>query len=295
MRVRVGQLLLSLWLLGLLVDTGMSARRSRWCSMEASRVKLLVSAGVSGIRAQDANASRTVSGERLYQIHCAACHGPRGEGAQGPTLATPSMTRATTEELLLKIIKDGLPGTEMPGSRLDSEELKQLANFVLALGKLPFETVIGDASRGEQLYVGKGACAQCHALNGRGSAFGPDLTGIGLKRGAAHLRQSLLDPAADVPKSFAQYRPGTSLPENYLQVRLVTRAGRRLSGVRVNEDTFSIQVRELNGHVHSFFKEELKELHKDWGKSLMPSYRGVFTATELEDVVAFLVSLRGAR
>lgn len=234
-------------------------------------------------------------GERLYQIHCASCHGPRGEGAQGPTLATATLMRATNEETLLKIIKDGLPGTEMPGSRLDSAELKQLTGFVLALGKLPLDAITGDATRGERLYFDKGDCAQCHALNGLGSAFGPDLTGIGLKRGAAHLRQSLVEPAADVPKSFAQYRPGTSLPENYLQVRLVTRSGRRLSGVRVNEDTFSIQVRTLNGRVHSFFKDELKELHKDWGKSVMPSYRGVFTEAELEDVVAFLVSLKGER
>ncbi len=234
-------------------------------------------------------------GARLYQIHCAACHGPRGEGAQGPTLAAPTLPRASTEELLLKIIKDGLPGTEMPGSRLDETEIKQLGVFVLALGKLPIEPVSGDAQRGAQLYFGKGACAQCHALKGRGGAFGPDLTGIGLQRGAAHLRQSLLEPAADVPKSFAQYRPGTSVPENFVQVRLVTRAGHRISGVRVNEDTFSIQVRTLDGRVHSFFKEELKELHKDWGKSAMLSYRGVFSATELEDVVAFLVSLRGER
>ena len=40
---------------------------------------------------------------------------------------------------------------------------------------------------------------------------------------------------------------------------------------------------------------ELAELHRDWGVSPMPPYGGVFSATELDDVVAFLVSLRGVK
>jgi hypothetical protein len=61
--------------------------------------------------------------------------------------------------------------------------------------------------------------------------------------------------------------------------------------VRVNEDTFSIQLRDSSDQVHSFFKSDLTELHKDWGKSPMPSYREVFSNLELDDVVAFLASL----
>ncbi len=293
MKRGTGKLLLTVWLLGLPGYAPLPA-----CSLDggpiAAEEKPLGSGRSHGTPA-GWKPCVPRDGARLYQTHCAACHGPRGEGAQGPTLATPMLARATTEELLLKIIKDGLPGTEMPGSRLDGAEIKQLGAFVLALGKLPIETISGDAKRGEQLYFGKGACTQCHALNGRGSGFGPDLTGIGLQRGAAHLRQSLLEPEADVPKSFAQYRPGTSVPENYVQVRLVTRAGRRFSGVRVNEDTFSIQVRTLDGRVHSFFKAELKALHKDWGKSAMPSYGAVFSKDELEDVIAFLAAQRGGK
>ncbi len=234
-------------------------------------------------------------GARLFQVHCAACHGPQGEGGTAPTLAVPKLVRATTEQLLVNIIRDGIPGTEMPRSRLAGEKIQQLAAYVRKLGQAPPTTATGNAKRGEQLYFTKGNCAQCHARNGQGGAFGPDLSEIGLKRGAAHLRDSLLDPEADVPKSVATYRPGTSIADNFLQLRVVMRDGKRITGVRVNEDTFTIQLREASGRVHSFFKSELSELHKDWGKSPMPSYRAVFSKEELDDLVAFLLSLRGEK
>jgi cytochrome c oxidase cbb3-type subunit 3 len=234
-------------------------------------------------------------GARLYQTHCAACHGQTGAGGSGPILATPRLVRAANEAALFKIIKEGLAGTEMPSSRLDDAQLKLLAAFVQQLGQLPPEPVRGVAGRGAQLYAGKGDCAACHAIKGQGSAYGPDLSEIGLRRGAQHLLTSLLDPAADVPKSYAQYRPGTAVADNFVLVRVVTRGGQRLSGVRVNEDSFTIHLRELNGRVHSFFKAELRELHKDWGKSSMPSYRGALTESELDDVVAYLLTLRGER
>ena len=84
------------------------------------------------------------------------------------------------------------------------------------------------------------------------------------------------------------------MPDNFLRVRVVTQDGKAISGVRVDEDTFTIQIRDDSDHLYSFRKNELRELHKDWGKSPMPSYRGVFTESELQDVVAYLASLQGA-
>jgi putative heme-binding domain-containing protein len=240
-------------------------------------------------------AGQPSQGERLFQAHCAGCHGPKGEGGSGPTLATPALVRATTEQLLIKVIAEGLPGTEMPRSRLDKEQIQQIADFVRRLGQLPPERVPGDPRRGKELFLEKGVCAQCHAINGRGGALGPDLTEIGLRRGALYLRVALTDPEADVPKSFSVFRADASIPENFLQVRVVTKDGRRLGGARINEDTFSIQFRDSAGRVHSFFKSDLAELHKDWGKSSMPSYRDFFSKEELDDVVAYLVSLRGGK
>jgi cytochrome c oxidase cbb3-type subunit 3 len=235
------------------------------------------------------------AGQKLFLAHCSFCHGPNGEGDRGPTLAQPSLPRATDDVVLQNIIKSGLSGTEMPGSRLFPDQIQAVAAFVRSLGRRPRETVAGDAARGGQLYATKGACATCHTLNGHGAAIGPDLGRIGLRRSPAYLRRALTEPGAEVPLEFSPWRSEVSLPVNFLFVRAVPKKGEPVAGVRVNEDTFSIQVRDLSGRVHSFFFSELAELHRDWGVSPMPAYGAVFTATELDDVVAFLVSLRGEK
>jgi cytochrome c oxidase cbb3-type subunit 3 len=238
--------------------------------------------------------STFTEGARLFQMHCATCHGAQGGGGRGPALAVPKLTRAPDAEALIKIVKSGISGTEMPRFKLLPNELDQLAGWVLQLGRLPPERVKGNAQRGSQLFATKGACAQCHSVDGYGGAVGPDLTEIGLRRGAAYLRTALVDPSADVPKTSAVYRQDVSLSENFLMVRIVTKDGRAFTGVRVNEDTFSLQLRDLANGLHSFYKSELAELHKDWGQSPMPSYRAVFSDDELDDLVAYLASLKGS-
>lgn len=232
-------------------------------------------------------------GERLYQTDCASCHGPRGEGGVGPPLAVPRLNRVRDGEALVKLIGRGVEETEMPPSRRTGAEIAALATWVQRLAQRPPEKVPGDARRGERLYLGKGGCAICHAIAGRGGALGPDLSDIGLRRGASHLRTALVQPEAAVPRAFSSYRNDVSLTQNFLQVRVVTAAGEELVGVRVNEDTFSIQVRDATNRIRSFWKAELRALHKDWGRSPMPSYATAFSAAELDDLVAFLVAQRG--
>jgi cytochrome c oxidase cbb3-type subunit 3 len=221
------------------------------------------------------------NGQQLFIGQCARCHGSRGEGGRGAVLATPRLRHAPDDESLFLVIRDGIRGTEMPaGYAVDTRETWQLAAYVRSLGRMAAETVPGDPKRGQELYGTKGRCSQCHITSGQGGSLGPELTEIGSRRSAAHLRAAVLDPES-------------RLPEGFLEVRLVTKDGLGITGVRVNEDTFSIQVVDLNGGLHSFFKEDLKELRRDAGKSPMPSFRGVFSAQEVDDLVAYLVSLRG--
>ena len=220
------------------------------------------------------------NGEKLFQNHCALCHGPKGEGGRGPILARAKLSRAPDDAALLKILEDGIRGTEMPGAdSMSEQEMKQTAAYVRSLGKLPQKPVPGDPSHGADIYRAKGNCATCHSIKGEGGISGPDLAGIGGKRSAAYLRESLADP-------------GAAVPEGYLRVTVVTKEGSRITGVRVNEDSFSLQIRDDSGRSYSFWKHEIAQADKQRGKSPMPSYKGQLSDDELTDLVAYLASLK---
>lgn len=220
------------------------------------------------------------AGKKLFENQCAICHGQTGEGGRGPVLARPRLSRAPDDASLAKVIEEGIRGTEMPsGDSMSEKEIRQVAAYVRTLGKIPSKPVPGDATRGAALYRGKGACAGCHMLNGEGGVSAPDLTGVGARRSAAYLKESILTPEAAVP-------------DGYMLVTVRTRDGAPVTGVRANEDSFSIQLRDAAGRLHSFWKAEIGEPVKQRGKSPMPSYQGTLTDEEVTDLVAYLASLK---
>jgi cytochrome c oxidase cbb3-type subunit 3 len=224
-----------------------------------------------------------LNGEKLFQVHCALCHGPKGVGGRGPVLTRARLSRAPDDATLLKVIEDGIRGTEMPGAgAMSDREIRQTAAYVRSLGKVAVKPVPGDAAHGAEVYSGKGACAGCHAIRGEGGVGGPDLSGIGDSRSAAYLRESIVTP-------------GAAVPEGYLLVAVTPTAGASVTGVRVNEDSFSIQIRDSNGATHSFWKKDVAKLEPMRGKSPMPSYQGQLSDTELTDLVAYLASLKEAK
>lgn len=219
-------------------------------------------------------------GKRLFSSNCAVCHGPQGEGGRGANLARPKLLRATDDRSLFLVIRQGVPGTEMPPAWLvlNEHEMWQVTAYVRSLGRIAPEPVSGNAQQGGKIFKTSG-CAGCHQVGGDGGRMGPPLTDVGARRGTAFLRAKLLEPASE-------------LPEDFLQVELVGRDGKRISGIRLNEDNYSIQVRDLSDRLLSFWKDELASVEKQRGRSPMPSYRGKLSDRELDDVVAYLVSLR---
>jgi putative heme-binding domain-containing protein len=232
--------------------------------------------------------------ERQFRVSCGPCHGTHGEGGRGPALAVAKLPRAPDDVTLSAIISAGIPGTQMPGTRMTADERQQLVNYVRSLGKTLPQAADGDRSAGERIFWAKGNCGHCHTVGARGGRIGPDLTSVGLTRGPDHLRAALLDPASAIPDSFTVYRRVVFMPDNFLQVRLMTRDGRSLTGLRVDEDAFTIQIRDYSDRIYSFRKDELRQIVKDWGKTPMPAYGETLSAGEIRDVVAYLSSLRGA-
>jgi len=218
-------------------------------------------------------------GRKLYAGRCAGCHGPAGDGGKGANLATPVLSRAQDDLGLYRVIRFGLPETEMPSHNMTEREIWQMAAFVRTLGRTEGDNASGDPVRGASLVKGKGACLSCHIIDGKGGQTGPALSDIGQRRSPTYLRNKLLDPSADLSSGFSM-------------VSMMTRSGANVRGIRLNEDTFSIQIREMNGNINSFWKSDLKELSVDQ-RTVMPSFRERFTPQEITDVVRYLSGLRG--
>jgi putative heme-binding domain-containing protein len=220
-----------------------------------------------------------VLGQRRFESQCSLCHGQDGSGGRGPNLRRPKLDHAPDDAALRKVIAQGIE-PEMPGAwQLSPHEVASVAAYVRKIGSAPVESVAGDAAHGEQIYNSKD-CASCHMIRGAGSGFGPELSDIGARRSVSYLRESIVAPEA-------------SVPDRFMMIEAVTSGGSTVRGVRVNEDTFTIQIKDAKGQFSSFRKSDLKELRKLPGKSPMPPYQGALTPEELTDLTAYLASLRG--
>jgi putative heme-binding domain-containing protein len=222
------------------------------------------------------------AGARLYAANCVACHGPEGEAIPGVNLRRGQLRRSSSDEELMRTILQGIPGTPMPPGNYAPAELFSLAAYLRTLRDGPGRAAqTGDAVQGRALFEGKGGCTACHRVNGAGSRLGPDLSEVGAIRQTWYLEQSVLQPEKSV------------LPEHQF-VRAVTRGGEVVAGRRLNEDTLTIQLLAGGDRLVSLTKADLREFGAE-KRSVMPSYRGRLTASELADLLAYLSSLRGRR
>ena len=236
-------------------------------------------------------AADLASGAKVFEVYCARCHGIDGTGGSGPPLTRPRLRRAADAAGVIAIVSEGVPGTSMMGAWSLSEiEKQQVGAYVGSLGQRPPEPLTGDPDRGRRVYATAG-CATCHILEGEGTAFGPDLTDVGVLRGKAYLRESLITPAAAHPDRPVPYEP-YGYPA-YVSVRARSQRGEEVSGVRVNEDTFTIQLRDKTGRLLSFRKADLQQLTFELGASAMPSYRVQLDDAQLDDLVAYLMTRKG--
>ena len=163
--------------------------------------------------------------------------------------------------------------------RVTDEEVWKLVAYVKRLGSQGLlEKASGDPAAGRQVYE-KSGCATCHSVEKDGGSLGPDLTDIGRRRGLKFLAESLVKPEADIPISFRA-------------VQIVLKSGQTVSGIRLNFDDLSIQVRDTRDNLRSFLRDNIQEIRYD-KPSLMPAYASM-NQKNLDDVIAYLHSLKGA-
>ena len=258
--------------------------------MRLARVCIFVLAAMAAARALSAQdhgytPADIENGGRLFQSNCAGCHGQTGDGVAGIDLGRGQFRRATSDTDLIKVIQTGIAGTTMPSHNFTDQQAATVVAYIRNMSTLRTGAApsvlrgVGDAARGKALFDGKGQCATCHRVNGKGSRLGPDLSEVGATRPLPELHQALLDPNATMR---AGNRP----------FRAVTKDGTTVQGRLFNQDSFSVQLIDSSEKLVSLPRANLREAGFI-KTSPMPAAEGKLTLQEVDDLVGYLVTLKG--
>jgi cytochrome c oxidase cbb3-type subunit 3 len=227
-------------------------------------------------------------GKSMFRGLCSGCHGGAARGGKGPDLTDHRWLHGDgTDKSVASIIEKGVPGTTMKklGESLKLEQIGKIIAYVRSLARSagdddwkPYAT--GDPVAGETLFFdakSQFTCNKCHALDRRGGGIGPSLDRIASRRSGQYIMESIVNPSQDIDPQ-------------YEQVLVLTNAGKIITGLRINETNFSVQIREQNGQFHSFNKRDLEET-RALDTSLMPnSMAEILTVKQLHDIFAFLMT-----
>jgi mono/diheme cytochrome c family protein len=242
------------------------------------------------------------AGETLCVTHCANCHGSRGEGGIGPSLAGHDLSLQTIIETIAK----GRTGTPMPGFKddLNPKALADTAAFVLSLssgGKRPTDVVTPTATLGpgrqrpstEPVAVGEGtgtpargaglffdatrleSCRSCHSYDEKGGPIGSDLS---------LLRMT----PADVYSKLTHPRFAAA---GYPVVSVVFRNGYRMAGVRDEETADSLSVFDVSSLPpvrRTFMKADISAVDTPQDHGVFDHTTLPYSPQELRDLSAFL-------
>jgi putative heme-binding domain-containing protein len=227
-------------------------------------------------------------GQALFRGLCSGCHGGTGRGGKGPDLTDERWIHGSRDEDIAGVIRNGVSKTTMKkmGESLKEEQIQTLIVYIRSLARSPGESpwkpyLAGDPKTGRALFFapqGKAQCAKCHSVEGEGGRIGPSLDRIASRRAPEYIMESIVLPSKDISPEFEA-------------VAVATTNGRVITGLRVNETNFSIQLREENGRFHSVLKRDLDEV-KVMTKSLMPeNIAELLSVKDLHDLFAFLMTL----
>ena len=214
------------------------------------------------------------AGRARFNVRCAGCHGQDGLGGErAPAIGRAWRSRMESEATLRDTILHGIPESGMPAFNVPAAELQQLVAFlqsrVLPLSKT---TIAGDAHSGEALFFGQAHCAECHAVWGRGSVNGPDLTEAAKKLTLAEIETALR-------------KPGDRRSDGYQVATVHLTKGGEARGFVRNEGSEDLQLQGFDGRLHLLLKNEIARIDRE-PASYMPAWTG--PPEQTRDLIAFL-------
>jgi len=224
-------------------------------------------------------------GRQLFTSSCAGCHGLDGRGGERAPDLTVREVQRLSDGQISRIVLNGVSGTGMPAfHRLRRADLQALVAHIRALqgSSVAPARVPGSPVQGRSLFFGKAKCSSCHMVHGEGGFIAGDLTNYGCNHSGDEIRRAVEVPDAS-PQSGAKV------------ATIITRDGRKYSGVVRNEDNFSVQLQSLDGTFHLFMRSDLQSL--DYGRApLMPTnYSSTLTRPELDDIASYLIGVASVR
>ena len=171
------------------------------------------------------------AGKTVFDTKCMGCHKFKGEGgAAGPDLTDVAKKMDTAK--LTAMIKDpaaARPGSPMPKMSLNDDDLQAVVSFLAGGGVPASGTGVAPAGAENKTATPSGAggdtktgptagsagdpnvitlgqktfesnsCQSCHNINGKGGAFGPDLSKVGTGRTLQWFKDYLKDPKSMIP------------------------------------------------------------------------------------------------
>jgi cytochrome c oxidase cbb3-type subunit 3 len=232
------------------------------------------------------NAQAVADGSKLFAQSCAPCHGRDGTGGQGQAegMRPPDLTRGVfkagrQDSDLFRVVSQGVRGTEMPSfASLGNEQIWRLITFVRSLSAVA-PVLAGDPKAGETLFWGKGNCGSCHQVGTRGTRLGPDLTRGGRRSNAKYLRESIVDPNADITQGFAI-------------ITVETRDHQKISGLERWLDNFSARLIDQSGNERTYLRDEVISIDREMRSTMPADYGKMFSASDIDNLVAYIQKMR---
>jgi cytochrome c oxidase cbb3-type subunit 3 len=237
------------------------------------------------------------AGEYEFRINCALCHGLGAHGGgRGPDLTRAQKKHTHSDADMFQVISNGIAGTAMPangtngqGVGMTEEEIWQIIAYIRSQEVKSSATPTGNAAHGKELFYGDANCSLCHMVEGRGGRVGPDLTAVGTSRTHDALTESVRNPSRRLAWGLAE--SSKEFAQEYESATVETADGKKIQGVILNEDSFTVQIMDMTEGVHLLDKSKLRSFKKSRESAMPPYAVETLSDKELDDILAYLATV----